>query len=94
MNAYGMPGPGGSLGECALCGEIFLSEILFGKTVKSFTVPGCRQDLYGHDKCLKEFQGKTMLDLPAKSALRKAYEEQIAKDGTDAAHVPQPKEKS
>ena len=76
MDAYGMPGPGGSLGECALCGEPFLKEILFGENVKSFTVPGCSQNLFGHDKCLKEFQGKTMLDLPEKSALRQAYEKQ------------------
>jgi hypothetical protein len=76
MSAFGMPGPGGSLGECALCGEPFVTEILLGRNVASFKVSGCATDLFGHHKCLKEFQGKTMLNLPAKSALRQAYEKQ------------------
>lgn len=82
MNSFGMPGPGGSLGECALCGVPFLKEILLGETVKSFTVPGCPQTLYGHDKCLEKFQGKEFADLPPESALRKAYER--AKEKADA----------
>lgn len=76
MNAYGMPGPGGSLGECALCGEPFLKEILFGETVKSFKMGGVKQELFGHEKCLKAFEGKTCLDLPEKSIIRKTYESQ------------------
>lgn len=90
--AYGMPGPGGSLGECALCGEGFISEILFGRNVKSFTVRGCSTELFGHDKCLKEFQGKTMLDLPTKSALRQAYEKQ-EQERTSAALLQQGEKK-
>lgn len=77
-NRFGMPGPGGSLGECALCGCPFAFEIMLGKTVQSFRVGGCEQELFGHDKCLKEFDGKTMLDLPEASALRRAYERQQA----------------
>ena len=75
----GAPGVGGSLGECALCGESFVAEIMLRRPVKSFRVSGCGTELYGHDKCLAEFQGKTMLDLPQKSALRKAYEQQQEK---------------
>ena len=83
MNAYGMPGPGGSLGECALCGECFIKEILFGENVSSFRMGGVTQELFGHKKCLKEFEGKTCLDLPAKSAIRKAYEKQQAAKSDD-----------
>jgi hypothetical protein len=79
MNAFGMPGPGGSLGECALCGEPFLKEILLGESVQSFRMGGVEQELFGHDKCLKAFEGKTCLDLPEKSAIRKAYERQQQK---------------
>lgn len=74
MHPFGMPGPGGSLGQCALCGDPFLTEILLGKKVKSFTAGGSNQTLYGHDKCLEDFAGKEFTDLPEKSPLRKAYE--------------------
>jgi hypothetical protein len=79
MNAYGMPGVGGSLGECALCGQPFITEILFGRNVKSFTMPGVTQTLYGHDACLEKYDGKEATDLPPESAIRKAYERQQAK---------------
>lgn len=78
MPTFGMPGPGGSLGQCAFCGKPFLTEILFGQTVSFFTIPGCIQTLFGHDECLKEFDGKEMTDLPAESPLRLAYEKQNA----------------
>jgi hypothetical protein len=74
---FGTPGPGGSLGKCALCGKPFLTEILLGRTVKQFSVSGCPQTLSGHDDCLKTFGGKEFLDvlyLPAESPLRQAYE--------------------
>jgi hypothetical protein len=74
MMPFGMPGPGGSLGECALCGKPFLAEILLCKEVKSFTVSGSAQTLYGHDDCLEKFEGKDFTDLPPESALRRAYE--------------------
>jgi len=78
VNAYGMPGPGGSLGECALCGKPFIAEILLGKRVKSFTTDGCNQTLYGHDDCMKKYEGVDLLDLPPESALRKAFEKSRA----------------
>lgn len=73
---FGMPGPGGSLGKCALCGNVFLAEILLGKTVQSFTVDGCNQTLYGHKDCLTKYAGKKLdaLELPEASPLRQAYE--------------------
>jgi hypothetical protein len=80
MLPFGMPGPGGSLGECALCGKPFLTEILLGKNVQSFTVTGTPQTLFGHDDCLEKFQGKDFTDLPPESALRLAYERAKAKE--------------
>lgn len=77
MDHYGMPGPGGSLGKCALCGEPFLSEILLGASVKSFRQAGSSTTFYGHDKCLEGAKKcKTLLDLPEASPLRQAYEKQ------------------
>lgn len=73
-NSFGMPGPGGSLGQCALCGKSFLTEILLGQSVSSFTVPGCEQDLYGHADCLKTFNGTQFCNLPEASPLRQAWE--------------------
>lgn len=72
---FGMPGPGGSLGQCALCGENFLMEILTGQTVKSFDVDGCNQTLYAHKGCAEKFHGKPISadDLPPKSPLRVAF---------------------
>jgi hypothetical protein len=76
-----MPGIGGSLGMCALCGECFAVEIMLGKGVKSFTQVGCSTTFYGHDKCLEDAKGcKTLLDLPEKSPLRLAYEKQEAEN--------------
>ena len=84
MNNFGCPGIDGSLGECAFCGECFLTEIVFGESVKCFNIEQTDQDLYAHDKCLKELeqmskQGKTLLDLPEKSPLRKAAEKSMNK---------------
>ncbi len=78
--SFGMPGPGGSLGTCALCGNVFLAEILFGKTVQSFTVDGCNQTLYGHKDCLTKYAGKKfdVLELPESSPLRQAYNKAVS----------------
>lgn len=35
---FSMPGPGGSLGKCALCGECFLKEILLGGKSSNYDV--------------------------------------------------------
>ena len=73
-NCVGMPGPGGSIGQCAICGKPFLAEILLWKTVKSFSVNGCDQTLFGHDKCLNDLKKvKVWKELP-EGPLRKAYE--------------------
>lgn len=80
MSHFGMPGPGGSLGQCALCGESFAAEVMLGKSVKSFTQAGSSTTFYAHDKCLKDVEAtcKTLLDLPVASPLRQLYERQQA----------------
>ena len=75
-DTFGMPGPGGSLGQCALCGASFITEILLGQHVHSFSLREGGQTLYGHDKCMKEFDGKQVTDLPKDSPIRQAYERQ------------------
>jgi hypothetical protein len=76
---FGMPGPGGSMGICALCGENFLTEIIMGKKVKSFYMGNSNQTFFGHDKCLEQYHGKDFTDLPESSPLRQAWEKQRSK---------------
>lgn len=72
---YGMPGLGGSLGKCALCGDTFILEILLNKTVKAISVDGCDQTLYAHKTCLKKWANKRIdpTQLPEASPLRAAW---------------------
>ena len=70
----GMPGVGGSLGSCALCGEDFLYEILTNTNVETFEIESCHNTLVAHKKCLKEHNGKGLSDLPERSPLRIAFE--------------------
>lgn len=83
MIPFGMPGIGGSLGTCALCGQPFLTEILLGKKVHTFTMPGVKNKLFGHDKCLTQYDGKEATDLPAESPIRQLYESQQTKQQSD-----------
>lgn len=72
---YSIPGPGGSLGKCALCGECFLQEILFGETVAMMECslfPG--KNLPFHHKCAKQLKDtKIATELP-QGPLRTAWE--------------------
>ena len=77
MSHFGMPGPGGSLGICALCGESFAAEVLMGSNVQTFKQAGSDTTFCAHDKCLEASKScKTLLDLPEASPLRQAYEKQ------------------
>jgi hypothetical protein len=81
MNDHGMPGPGGSLGECALCGGNFLAEVLLGKRVKSFTISQSAQTFHAHDKCIKalppgQWDYTALPDGPLRKAFEKANAEQ------------------
>ena len=82
MEHVGCPGVGESLGQCAVCGDSFLTEIVFHESVKTFSLTVSDQMLYAHKKCLSLIkklskQNKTLLDLPEKSPLRKAAEKQL-----------------
>jgi len=71
----GMAGPGGSLGQCVLCGATFLVEILMGKSVHVIEVPGIDGDLAIHERCqdqMTELLGHPWQDLPD-GPLRRAY---------------------
>ncbi len=75
MRPFGMPGPGGSLGKCAVCGGNFLAEILLGQSVNSIELHGVDQTLYLHYKCAPLLKnGMDWKDLPPASPLRAAFE--------------------
>ncbi len=48
---YAIPGIGGSLGACAVCGKDFLTEIVMGQSVDSLGINGIAADLPVHKKC-------------------------------------------
>lgn len=79
MNSVGMPGPGGSLGQCAICGHTFLAEILLGKIVPSFKISASNQTLFAHQMCLPKDGEFDILTLPETSPLRRAFEEAKSK---------------
>jgi len=57
MEHWGMPGIGGNLGKCAVCGDTFLTEILFGETVSQVVVEGISQQLSIHTaRCKPKLQ--------------------------------------
>ena len=70
-----MPGPGGSLGLCALCGDTFLREILMGEMVQTVEIVGMDNDVCLHKKCLEVLNnnGPNWRNLP-EGPLRRAYE--------------------
>ncbi|MGA9668385.1 MAG: hypothetical protein WBQ94_04210 [Terracidiphilus sp.] len=61
-----LPGIGGSLGECVLCGESFAFEVLLGKAVNMIEIKGFSKELPIHGKCLTalEANGKDWRTLP------------------------------
>ena len=76
----GVPGPGGSLGECALCGESFVREVLTGRAVHFIEIPGIKEELCLHKGCVETLEaarGKGWEGLP-EGPLRRAYAEAAA----------------
>lgn len=52
MNHIGIPGIGGSLGQCQVCGKNFMMEILMGRKVTSLEMSNFPdQVLYVHTVC-------------------------------------------
>lgn len=76
-----MPGIGGSLGMCALCGEGFMAEILLGQSVPTVEIVGMDKDVCLHKKCLAvlEKNGPDWHSLPD-GPLRNAYAKAATKE--------------
>ena len=70
----GMPGIGGSLGECQVCGKSFVGNILLGKGVMVGRVAGMNCDVAVHPDCAKLFCVKPWDELPD-GPIRRAFEE-------------------
>ena len=70
---------GGGLGECCLCGETFLKDLILGKNIKSVNVDGFTgSQMYAHIDCIDKYvkDEVTFLDLPDKSILKRLVLEQ------------------
>lgn len=77
MSLHGAPGIGGGLGQCAVCGDSFVKEILIGCMIPTVGIDGIAGDLCLHDKCLELMQsikGTGWENLP-EGPLRKIYAE-------------------
>ena len=80
----GMPGIGGSLGECQVCGKSFMTDILLGKSVMTGRIPGMNCDVAVHSECAKMLDGEPWDKLPD-GPIRRAFEAQIvAEDETSS----------
>jgi pantoate kinase len=83
-----MPGIGGSLGMCCVCGDGFMTEILLGQKVQIVSVDGFSKDMCIHGKCLKVLKAngtdwRTLPDGPLRQAFAKsaaAVEDNSARD--------------
>lgn len=51
-----LPGIGGSLGECVLCGNSFALEVITGKSVEMINISGFSRPLPMHAKCVVAIQ--------------------------------------
>ena len=49
-----MPGIGGSLGECAICGKSFALEVLLGRSIETLKMIGLPAAIPVHPKCAEE----------------------------------------
>ena len=77
MMLHGMPGIGGSLGQCALCGKDFMKEVMLGCSVHTIEIDGIEGELCLHEKCLEqltEIKGTGWENLPL-GPLREVYED-------------------
>ncbi len=86
---YGIPGIGGSLGSCAVCGESFAAEILLGKSVDSLRIEGIAADLPVHEKCAAIVNNMCGMwedirdDFP-EGPMKKCFDEQLAEQNAEA----------
>jgi hypothetical protein len=82
---YGIPGVGGSLGMCAVCGESFAAELMLHKAVDAIRISVVDASLPVHEEC-----GALVLKISAADSdwrklpegpLREAFQE-AERDGT------------
>lgn len=72
----GMPGIGGSLGECQVCGGNFLAETLSGENIQVGKVTGITQEIAVHKTCKKKASGhwQDLPDGPLRKVFSKAHQ--------------------
>lgn len=78
------PGPGGSLGECVVCGKNFFVEVIMGKSVRLIRIPAFDDDLPVHEQCKETLakihraggQWSELPDGPLRRVMLEAIEEQ------------------
>lgn len=81
-----IPGVGGSLGMCAICGESFVRECIFGQATAGMKISGFDRTLPVHDACgdkVKSLQGpwEEIRDKFPKGPLYDCFEEEFQKSG-------------
>lgn len=75
MEHVGIPGIGGSLGQCQVCGQNFMMEILMGKKVASFEMSNFPdQMLYAHHKCVGSIKAGMDIDALPDGPIKKAMQ--------------------
>lgn len=87
---YAIPGIGGSLGMCAVCGESFAFEVITGKSVGSLKLGGVARELPVHDKCAEKvvaLQGtwEEIRDKFPEGPIKEAFEEEFKESGIRAS---------
>ena len=79
MSSWGIPGPGGSMGKCAVCGKDFAKGVIMDlmglpSGIQSFSVGFVEQTLYAHDPdCVSKVKDAFKTDDPG--AVRDALPE-------------------
>lgn len=86
MGDGGMPGIGGSLGQCQVCGKNFVNEVLLGTRMVVVDLDGINESLAVHQKCCDEFDGRPWQELP-EGPLRRVFEEAHESEGDDEQSV-------
>ena len=80
---HGMPGIGGSLGKCQVCGESFMLEVVTGDSVVTGSIPGIDGELCVHKKCVPILtSGCEWTELPD-GPLKQVYADAHAEDRID-----------
>jgi hypothetical protein len=79
-----LPGIGGSLGECVICGKNFCLEVITGKNVDLMGIKGIDARLPLHRKCKKDIPSdgdwKKLPEGPLRQEFEKAANKQKAEE--------------